>query len=278
MLADQWSPGSSLYGDYFVDRPPLLIALVADCRRRRLVAARARHRRGRRRRCCSPALVGRAGRPSRRCCPAATAARADRHTAVRRHRRQRRAARPAVPARRHAPRCCCAAPLRVAGCGWARARRRLGAGGALVKQSLLDVFVLAVVLLLMRRRSGRARRSRSARPRPSRSRSGPPHARGTDPGELWDAVVVFRQQAAARDRRVRDRVAPRPSRRRCCSPCSRPARPLLARRAAPAGCTRPADLRWPALAVLAWELFVVLARRQLLAALPDGAGARAWCC
>ena len=29
VLARQWSPGSSLYGDYFIDRPPLLIALVA---------------------------------------------------------------------------------------------------------------------------------------------------------------------------------------------------------------------------------------------------------
>src|SRR4051812_44099923 len=27
MLAAQWSPGSSLYGDYWVDRPPLLIGL-----------------------------------------------------------------------------------------------------------------------------------------------------------------------------------------------------------------------------------------------------------
>ena len=29
LLAAQWSPGSSLYGDYFVDRPPGLIALAA---------------------------------------------------------------------------------------------------------------------------------------------------------------------------------------------------------------------------------------------------------
>ena len=29
LLASQWSPGSSLYGDYFVDRPPGLIALAA---------------------------------------------------------------------------------------------------------------------------------------------------------------------------------------------------------------------------------------------------------
>ena len=29
MLGGQWSAGTSLYGDYFVDRPPLLIALFA---------------------------------------------------------------------------------------------------------------------------------------------------------------------------------------------------------------------------------------------------------
>src|SRR3954470_21430165 len=29
MVGGQWSDGSSLYGDYFVDRPPLLIAIFA---------------------------------------------------------------------------------------------------------------------------------------------------------------------------------------------------------------------------------------------------------
>src|SRR5688500_12087264 len=29
MLAAQWEPGSSLYGDYWVDRPPLLVGLFA---------------------------------------------------------------------------------------------------------------------------------------------------------------------------------------------------------------------------------------------------------
>src|SRR4051794_24463055 len=27
MIASQWSPGTSLYGDYWVDRPPLMIGL-----------------------------------------------------------------------------------------------------------------------------------------------------------------------------------------------------------------------------------------------------------
>ena len=29
MLAAQWSPGSSLYGDYWVDRPPALVGIFA---------------------------------------------------------------------------------------------------------------------------------------------------------------------------------------------------------------------------------------------------------
>lgn len=29
LVAAQWAPGSSVYGDYFVDRPPVLLALVA---------------------------------------------------------------------------------------------------------------------------------------------------------------------------------------------------------------------------------------------------------
>ena len=78
MLAGQWSPGSSLYGDYFVDRPPLLIALfaLADW----LGGRRGRSARSASWRSSSTVLLGRrwsaggARRPSAPVLPAVTAA------------------------------------------------------------------------------------------------------------------------------------------------------------------------------------------------------------
>ena len=105
LLAGQWSPGSSLYGDYFVDRPPGLIALaaLADAAGggwalpRRSASSRSSSR------CCSAASSAGSRRPTGPSAPvltAATAALLDRDAALRRHGRQRRGAGPALPARR----------------------------------------------------------------------------------------------------------------------------------------------------------------------------------
>ena len=72
-----------------------------------------------------------------------------------------------------------------------------GAGGALVKQSLLDVFVFAVVLLLVSRRRGRRIGRGVGALATVAVAVWLASTRGTDPGDLWDAVVVFRQQAAS---------------------------------------------------------------------------------
>jgi len=141
-----------------------------------------------------------------------------------------------------------------------------GTGAALVKQSLLDVFVFVVVLCLVSRRTrpllgvvvGAAATVGVA--------GWAAAARGTDPGELWDAVIVFRQQAAAV---IASSATGSTTQRLGAMLLALVATgaPVLAvalarrlpTRAAPATTDRQSpDLRWPALAVLAWELFVVL--------------------
>ena len=196
-------------------------------------------------------------------------------------RRQRRAAGPAVHPGRAAPR---SSPRRRrSGDGTVALALLAGIAGtcaALVKQSQLDVFV---------RRAGPApaaapadaccsRASRSARLFTVAVAVLVGRGLGTAPGELWDAAGRLPPGGRGGDRRVRDRHDPAPARRACWSPWS-PARHRSSRSVCSSGCAARAtygvrDLRWPALAVLGWELVVVLAGRQLLAALPDGAGAR----
>ena len=197
MLGGQWSTGSSLYGDYFVDRPPLLIALfaLADALggspwALRLLGVLAV--------VATVLLAGVVGRVA--------------------------SVSPVLPALTAAVLVAtplfggtvvngellglpfllggCAAvldgrPVRPRGSGWALLAGVLGACGALVKQSLLDVFVLG------RRAAADAEPDRAlgavaaARGRHRRVAGWRPSWRGTDPGDLWDAVVVFRREAAA---------------------------------------------------------------------------------
>jgi hypothetical protein len=255
ILGGQWSDGSSLYGDYFVDRPPLLIALfsLADAlggtpwtlRLLGLVAVVA-----------TVLLAGAVGRAA--------------------------AVSPVLPALTAAVLVATplfggtvvngellGLPFLVGGCvavlvaarsdrwlGFALAAGVLGACGALVKQSLLDVFVLAVVLLAGRRRWGALGALAGAALATIALAVALAFWRGTAPTDLWDAVVVFRREAAsviassateATTSRLRGMLLA----------LLGSGVPLLVvalvRRA------RGSALLWAALAVLAWELAVVLA-------------------
>ncbi|MBZ5740147.1 hypothetical protein [Nocardioides mangrovi] len=255
ILGGQWSDGRSLYGDYFVDRPPLLIgifsfvdALGGSVWALRLLAIAVV--------VVSVLLAGLVGRAGGvpPLLPALTAA-----VLV---------ATPlfgstvvngellGLPFLLGGGAAVVAASARVeTELAWAMLAGVLGAAGALVKQSLLDVFVLAVVLLVARRRFTALGVLVVAAVATVAVGVGAADLRGTAPADLWDGVVVFRREAASV-------IA-------SSATGSTPTRlgglllallatgvPLLAfalaRRAV------GATLWWPAVAVLAWELFVVL--------------------
>jgi hypothetical protein len=255
ILGGQWSHGSSVYGDYFVDRPPLLIAVfsLADAlggtpwavRLIGVVAVVA-----------TVLLAGAVGRAASvsPTLPAVTAA-----VLV---------ATPLFGATSVNGELL-GLPFLVGGSAavlmaarsrrwlcWALAAGVLGACGALVKQSLLDVFVLAVVLLAMRRRWGALAGVALGAVVTVAVAVAVAASRGTSPGELWDAVVVFRGDAAAVIASSASDSTPSRLRGLLLSLLVSGA-PLLVvvllRRA------RGSTLLWPSLAVLAWETIVVLA-------------------
>ncbi|WP_127479785.1 hypothetical protein [Nocardioides pantholopis] len=273
MVAGQWQPGDSLYGDYWVDRPPGLVALFAladlaggdwAVRALGLLAVAT-----------SVLLAGLLGRivapHSERAAllPAASAALL--------------LATPltgsggvngellglpfllagfaAILLARSAP-----TPGRAV--AWAGAAGVAGAAAALIKQSLVDVFVLAAVVLVADLVTGHRSRARVA----AVAASGVAGAlaltgavvllaygRGTGPGALWDAVVGFRGEAtrvileSATDA-TRDRLA------RVLLALVGTGMPLLAVALARLGrhSGRGAGLRRAAYALLAWELLVVV--------------------
>ena len=149
IVGGQWTDGSSLYGDYWVDRPPALIAIfeAADAlggavplRLIGALAARPDRRPVRR------------ARPDRRAGAAVGSPAHGRHgggvrghAAVRRHRGQRRAARAAVPGRRDPGATSRPRPAATRSVAFllSLAAGAAGAIGALVKQSMVDVFVVA---------------------------------------------------------------------------------------------------------------------------------------
>lgn len=255
MLGAQWSDGTSLYGDYFVDRPPLLIALfsLADAlggtswalRLLGVVAVVA-----------TVLLAGAVGRAA--------------------------SVSPVLPALTAAVLVATplfggtvvngellGLPFLVGGSAavlmaarsddwlrWALLAGVLGACGALVKQSLLDVFVLAVVLLLMRRRFRALGAVTAAALATVALAVLLASWRGTSPSDLWEAVVVFRQEAAS----VIASSATGSTTTRLGGlllALLASGAPLLV--VALARRLRGSSLMWPALAVLAWEMLVVLA-------------------
>jgi len=254
LLASQWSPGSALYGDYFVDRPPGLIALfaLADGLGGSAWAVRALGIAAVVASVLLAGLVGRAagGSPVP---PALTAAIV--------------VVTPLVGGTVVNGELL-GLPFLIGGCAavvaaarsdrwlpWAVLAGVLGACAVLVKQSLLDVFVLALVLLVARRRPVALLPLAGAALVTVAVAVGAAALRGTAPGELWEAVVVFRQQAAA--------VITASATATTTTRLGTMLLALLATGApflaiALARRARGSELLWPALAVLAWELFVVL--------------------
>ena len=202
IVGGQWGHGASLYGDYWVDRPPALIAIfeAADALGGavplRLLGALAAVLT-----VILSGVLGRIAAPERRSAPLLTAGTAAVCVAT-----------PlfggtvvngellglpflvvgilafvAAAASRH----------QVRGFLLTLAAGASGAIGVLVKQSLVDVFVVAVVLLFS---SGAARRKFPGLLAGAlitiAAVVAAAWARGTVPAELWDAVVTFRVDAA----------------------------------------------------------------------------------
>ncbi|MCB8957378.1 MAG: hypothetical protein H6529_12995 [Nocardioides sp.] len=218
MVAAQWHPGTSLYGDYWVDRPPLLIALLEP-------VARASHQAVSLRLLGMVAVIASvllAGRLGRLLGPAAGSA------------PRVRAVLPVLAAATAAvlldsalfggateidgellglPFVLASLALAV-GATRTRSRATLiahwaaagatAAGALAVKQSLLDGFVAAGVLLawlaLTRSPSDAARGAVAFLSGALAAGSAVllwAALHGTNPGPLWDAVVTFRAQAGA---------------------------------------------------------------------------------
>ncbi|MCM3515020.1 hypothetical protein [Nocardioides sp. P86] len=271
LVAAQWAPGSSVYGDYFVDRPPVLLALVAAAEHLgglvglRLLGALAVVA------CVLLAgLVGRLAAPGTRRGPLMAAGAAAALTAtplfggtvvdaeilgvpfLLAGTAATLAALTAPDARRAALRGALAGAAAVA--------------AALTKQNLVDVGVLLAALAV----TGLLARRGAARLRPllAGAVAGGLAAlvlalvgaatRGTGPVELWRAVVTFRSQAgrviatadppSSADRFVVMLVALLASG----APLLLAALAPSLRRAVLLGPDR-LDLRWAAAAVLAWE-------------------------
>ena len=202
IVGGQWAEGSSLYGDFWVDRPPVLIAIfeAADALGGavplRLIGALAAVLT-----VTLSGVLGRIAAPERRSAPLLTAGTAAVCVAT-----------PlfggtvvngellglpflivgilayvAAAASRH----------QVRGFLFSLAAGAAGALGALVKQSLVDVFLVAVVLLFT---SGAARRKFPGLLAGALITTAvvvaAAWARGTVPADLWDAVVTFRLDAA----------------------------------------------------------------------------------
>lgn len=296
IVGGQWAPGSSLYGDYWVDRPPVLVALFA------LADAAGGHWALRAMGVLTvvatvalAGLIGRLAAPQVRSAPLLTAGVA--------------AALVATPlfgggavngellglpfllVGIAAVLLSRSASSWRGGFGWAVLAGVAGACGAMVKQNLADVFILVAVLVVLQWRP-----RRGASDVVTRTLAGTvlgalvtigvavwaAALRGTDPGPLWDAVVAFRGEAAAKivssatDTTTRRLIgligalfasgAPllalalaRVVRRR---PPPSSAEPAPANPANPAnpgnpGNPGPLDLRWPAAVLLGWELLAV---------------------
>ncbi|SFB75110.1 hypothetical protein SAMN04487968_101307 [Nocardioides terrae] len=206
MVGGQWSPGSSLYGDYWVDRPPLIIGIfgLADhlggATALRLVGVVAVVIA-----VCLAAAVGRVGAPDRRWAPTLAAATAAVFLST------------PLFGTRQVNGELLAAPLVLGGLvallvALRRGRRAVVwwvAAGALataavaVKQSMADVAVASVAALLWQVRTVGIRRSAydalglaGGAVLTTLVLVGWAAARGTDPGALWEAVVSFRFKAA----------------------------------------------------------------------------------
>jgi hypothetical protein len=270
VLAAQWSPGSSLYGDYWVDRPPALVALFATADW--LGGPWALRAMGIGAVLVAVVLAGAIGRmvapssPRAAVLPAATAA-----VFV------------ATPLFGGSvvngellglPFVLAGVALAIASLhsttsgsavAWAVAAGAAGAVAFLVKQSIVDVFVFVLAMVVTQRRPGVARlllgTACGAVVTTALVLWGA-DLRGTSVADLWDAVIAFRGEASS----VIAESA-------TATTATRLGGLILALLgsgavfvagvltwAARRPRTEPAgiDLRWPAVALLGWELFAVL--------------------
>ena len=203
LVARQWSPGRSLYGDYWVDRPPGLVALFALAGgpvRLRLLGAFAAVLS-----VVLAAVLARTVAPARRWAPASTAvlvaalvsSRLLDVTLV-------NGEVLALPFLLAGLVCALRAALAPRGhLGWALASGAAGAGALSIKQNLADVAVVVacLVVVLAVRRLGRpavvlALGALAGAALTTAVVLGLAWAKGTSPGALWDAVVLFRMRAA----------------------------------------------------------------------------------
>lgn len=272
MVGGQWSPGDSVYGDYWVDRPPVLIAIfaLADL----LGGAWGLRSIGILAVLVSVLLAGALGRvvapqlTTAVLLPAATAALllatplfgaavVDAEVL----------GLPFVLAGLVAAVASSRADESRTAMRWGLAAGAAGAGAALTKQNLLDVFVLVVALLVIRGVSRRGRGPLMATAAGTAIGAAIVLAGalavaatlGTSAGELWTAVVAFRGEAApvllesphSGHRLLMLSLA------LLGSGAPLMVGVLLLRRRAPSP-PAPADLRWAALAVLVWEAAAVL--------------------
>lgn len=266
LVASQWAPGTSLYGDYWVDRPPVLIGLFAladglgDPWALRLLGTLAVVAT-----VLLAAVVGRLAAPGTRTGPLLAAATAAVFTATPLFGgsvvNSELLALPFVMAGLAATLASAAATQAPRTLGWAVVAGAAGMLAVLSKQSQVDVFVVVLVLVLLTRRVELLLGVATGALLTLVAALQVSQHLGTSPGDLWDAVVTFRRDAA----QVIAESATATTPRRLVGMLA-----ALAASAAPfvvvgllVRLRRPAaygvrDLRWPALALLSWELVVVL--------------------
>lgn len=249
LVASQWSPGTSTYGDYFVDRPPLLMAIfwLADL----LGGGTALRLLGVAAVVASVLIAGRLGGRW-----TALAAAVFLSTPIFGTTR--------VDGELLAVPFVLAGVLLVLRPGRSAA---LGAGvcaaaAVLVKQNMVDVIVFALVLLLAQgirgswgEVAGRAGRFVLGGGSTLVVALVVAWTRGTSPSALWDSLVVFRAQAATVINA--SAISTTPERFHLLLVClAVSGAPLVVAASLATGrrSTGGVDLRWPAAAMLAWEL------------------------
>jgi hypothetical protein len=266
VVASQWGPGSSLYGDYWVDRPPVLIGLYAlvdglgDPWALRLLGCLAVVMT-----VLLAGLVGRLAAPATRIAPVLAAGTAAVFTAT------------PLFGGSVVNSELLALPFILAGIAAAVAASTAGPGGralalataagasgalaALTKQSQLDVLVAVLVLSLVTRRRGLLVGAVAGAAFTVLVALLVGTQLGTSPADLWEALVTFRGEAAqviaasstdATPRRLAGMLGAL-----VVSAAPFVAVGLLVRLRGPAT-FGVVDLRLPAIAVLGWELVVVL--------------------
>jgi hypothetical protein len=266
IVASQWGPGSSLYGDYWVDRPPVLIGLFAladgvgdpwSLRVLGCVAVVAS--------VLLAALIGRLAAPATRIGPLLAAGTAAIFTATPLFGgsvvNSEVLALPFILAGLAAAIAASTAQSDVRALTLASAAGVAGALAALTKQSQLDVFVAVLALALVTRRRRLLAGVLVGAGLTLAVALQVSHSLGTSGTDLWDALVTFRREAAEVIASSSTETTPRRFAGMLAALVASAAPfvavGLLVRLRGPAT-YGISDLRRPAIALLGWELFVVV--------------------